>query len=101
MSDHTELSDEEVDKKMQDLEIWGTMGDKLATNIEFNNYKEAVFFANMIYSLAEKHTHHPRVTVEYGAVKVDVETHEADAITDADFEMAKAIEEALGSTEWG
>lgn len=100
MTEHNTLSDDEVEEEMNNLEIWGVMGDKLATNIEFDNYKEAVFFANMIYSLAEKHSHHPKVTVEYGAVKVDVHTHEADRLTEADFEMAAAIEEALGSTSW-
>lgn len=95
-----ELSDEEVESKLEELEIWGRVGDKLATEVEFNNYKEAVFFANTVYSIAEKQYHHPKVTVEYGSVIIDVTTHEADGLTEADFEFAEEVEENLGEMDW-
>jgi len=100
MSETEALSQEEVQERMENLEIWGLLDGKLATNIEFENYKEAVFFANSVYSLAEQQFHHPRVTVEYGSVAIDIETHEEDGLTEKDFELAKAIEEKLSSMEW-
>lgn len=99
MSDET-LSDDEVDEKLENLEIWGVVGDKLATEVEFNSYKEAVFFANTVYSIAEKQFHHPKVTVEYGSVIIDVTTHEAEGLTEADFEFAREVEENLGEMDW-
>lgn len=99
MSEET-LSDDEVEEKLEELEIWGVVGDKLATEVEFNSYKEAVFFANTVYSIAEKQFHHPKVTVEYGSVIIDVTTHEAEGLTEADFEFAEEVEENLGEMDW-
>lgn len=95
-----ELSDDEVESKLEELEIWGQVGDKLATEIEFNSYKDAVFFANTVYSIAERRYHHPKVTVEYGSVIIDVTTHEAEGLTEADFEFAEEVEENLGEMDW-
>lgn len=94
------LSEDEVEEKLEDLEIWGEMNGKLATRVEFNSYKEAVFFANSVFSAAEEMFHHPKVTVEYDAVNIDVTTHEADGITDADFRFAERVEELLGEMDW-
>lgn len=94
------LSEEEVQEKIEEVEIWGLVDDKLATRIEFDNYKEAVFFANSVFSLAEKMFHHPKVTVEYGAVNIDIKTHEADGLTENDFEFAEKVEENLREMKW-
>jgi len=68
--------------------------------IEFDNYRDAVFFANGVFSLAEQAFHHPEVKVEYGAVSIDLYTHDADGLTEKDFELAGMIEEKLGETNW-
>lgn len=99
MSDDV-LSEEEVNEKIEELGIWGVVNDKLATRIEFDNYKEAVFFANTVYALAEKQYHHPKVTVEWGAVNIDITTHEEDGLTEKDFELAEEIEKNLGEMDW-
>ncbi|MFB6244815.1 MAG: 4a-hydroxytetrahydrobiopterin dehydratase [Candidatus Nanohaloarchaea archaeon] len=94
------LSDEEVNERLEELNIWGLVGDKLATEIEFNSYKEGCFFANTIFSLSEELSHHPKVTVEHGSVIVDITTHEAEGLTEKDFELAEKIEKNLGSVDW-
>jgi len=94
------LTDQQVEDKLEEMEIWGRVGNKLATEIEFNSYKEAVFFANTVFSIAEKNFHHPKVTVEYGSVVIDVTTHEADGLTEKDFEFAKEVEQNLGEMDW-
>lgn len=96
----SELSEDQVEERLENLDIWGIAGDRLATRIEFESYKEAAFFANQIFGLAEEQFHHPRVTVEYDAVNIDVETHEADGLTEKDFEFAEKVEEKLGKVEW-
>jgi len=94
------LEGEELEEKMQELEIWGVEFDKLATRAEFNNYRDAVFFANLVFSLAEAKFHHPEVKVEYGAVEIDLWSHEEEGITEKDIELAKEIEEKLGDIDW-
>ena len=94
------LEGDELEEKMQELEIWGVEFDKLVTRAEFDNYREAVFFANVVFSLAEAKFHHPEVRVEYGAVEIDLWSHEEEGITERDIELAKEIEEKLGDIDW-
>lgn len=90
------LTDEELDEALENLQIWGIEAGKLATRIEFEDYKETVFFANTVFSLAEEEFHHPEVTVEYGAIEIDLWSHEEEGITGKDFDMAEEIEKRLG-----
>jgi len=80
--------------------IWGVETDRLVTKIEFNDYKEAVFFANTVFSIAETRFHHPEVKVEYGAVSIDLWSHEAEGITQKDIDMAEEIEDKVADIKW-
>ncbi|MBY6294514.1 4a-hydroxytetrahydrobiopterin dehydratase [Nanohaloarchaea archaeon H01] len=90
------LTDEELDEALGNLQIWGIEAGKLATRVEFEDYKETVFFANTVFSLAEEEFHHPEVTVEYGAIEIDLWSHEEKGITGKDIDMAEEIEKRLG-----
>jgi 4a-hydroxytetrahydrobiopterin dehydratase len=94
------LEDDELEKELDDLQIWGVEFEKLVTRAEFDNYRDAVFFANAVFSLAEEEFHHPEVKVEYGAVEIDLWSHEEEAITRKDIELAEKIEEKLGNIDW-
>jgi 4a-hydroxytetrahydrobiopterin dehydratase len=94
------IEGDELDERLEELDIWGVETGKLVTRVEFDGYTEAVFFANMVFSLAEEEFHHPEVTVEYGAVEIDLWSHEEEAITGKDLEMAEKIEERLGKINW-
>ncbi|MFB6100025.1 MAG: 4a-hydroxytetrahydrobiopterin dehydratase [Candidatus Nanohalobium sp.] len=100
MADDEKLSDDEIQEKLDETQIWSRSGDKLVTRVEFDNFKEAAFFANTVFSLAEAHFHHPEVRVEYGAVEIDLWSHDAEGITEADFELAEDIEQRLGEIRW-
>jgi len=94
------LEDEELEEELENLSIWGLEMGKLATRTEFDNYREAVFFANSVFSIAEEEFHHPEVKVEYGAVEIDLWSHEEEGITQKDIEIAKRIEEKLAGIDW-
>ena len=100
MSDSELLSEDEVSEALENLSIWGIEQDRLVTRIEFDDYKESVFFANTVFSIAEAHFHHPEVKVEYGAVSIDLWSHEAEGITQKDIEMAEEIEEKVADIKW-
>lgn len=100
MSDSETLSEEELTESLEKLNIWGVETDKLVTRVEFDDYKEAVFFANTVFSIAEARFHHPEVKVEYGAVSIDLWSHEADGITQQDIEMAEEIEQKVSEIKW-
>lgn len=94
------LEDDRLEEELENLSIWGLERGKLATRAEFDNYREAVFFANSVFSIAEEHFHHPEVKVEYGAVEIDLWSHEEEGITEKDIEVAKRIEEKLAKINW-
>lgn len=94
------LEKEEIEERLEGLKIWSIQDGKLVTRIEFEDYREACFFANTVFSLAEKEFHHPEVKVEYGAVEIDLWSHDAEGLTERDFELAEEIEEAVGDIDW-
>jgi len=100
MANNEKLSDREITEKLEEMQIWSRSGDKLVTRVEFDNYKQSAFFANTVFTLAESHFHHPEVKVEYGAVEIDLWSHDAEGITERDFELAEEIEQKVGEISW-
>lgn len=100
MSNSDKLSEDEISEALENLGIWGVEQDRLVTRVEFDGFKEAVFFANTVFSIAESRFHHPEVKVEYGAVSIDLWSHEAEGITQEDIEMAEEIEEKIADIKW-
>lgn len=100
MSEEHELSEDEIMDKLENLQIWEYSKDQLRTRVEFENYKESVFFAQLVFVLSESYFHHPTVSVEYGAVEIDLYSHDVDGVTQRDFDLAEEIEEKLGETSW-
>lgn len=94
------LNDDELQEELENLSIWGLAGGKLATRMEFDDYRESVFFANAVFSIAEEEFHHPEVKVEYGAVEIDLWSHEEEGITDKDIQVAERIEKKLAAIDW-
>lgn len=94
------VSDDRLKEKLGELQIWGVEDGKLATRVEFDNYRDSVFFANSVFSLAQEEFHHPEVTVEYGAVEIDLWSHEENGITEKDLEMAQSIEIKLSNLDF-
>lgn len=94
------LEEEKVEEELEELQIWSFYSDKLTTRVEFDNYRDAVFFANSVFSIAEEEFHHPEVKVEYGAVEIDLWSHEEDGVTEKDIEMAERIEQKVGNIDW-
>ena len=96
----TELSKDEISQRVENLEIWSIQNNKLVTRIEFENYRESCFFANTVFSISEKEFHHPEVKVEYGAVEIDLWSHDTEGLTERDFELAEKIEDMVSEIDW-
>ncbi|MFB6144268.1 MAG: 4a-hydroxytetrahydrobiopterin dehydratase [Candidatus Nanohaloarchaea archaeon] len=97
------LSDQEVESRLEKLEIWGLkdsdlLGQRLVTRVEFEEYQECVRFANELFGLEVENT--PEVKVMEDAVAVDVSTGEVNGFTENDFEVAEKIEEKLREGDW-
>ena len=54
----------------------------------FDNFVDAMTFANRIGELAEEAGHHPDLYVAWGKCGIEIWTHKIDGLADADFILA-------------
>tara|TARA_B100000700_G_C14484174_1_gene596532 strand:- start:13 stop:300 length:288 start_codon:yes stop_codon:yes gene_type:complete len=54
----------------------------------FNNFVEAMHFANGVGDIAEEAGHHPDLYVAWGKCGIEIWTHKIDGLAEADFILA-------------
>ena len=75
---------------------WTVVGGKLHRELQFADFVAAFAFMTRVALLAEKREHHPEWRNVYNRVVIDLCTHDSgDAITEADVELAQAIEKTV------
>lgn len=88
------LSESDINKKLEGLKDWKYEEGFLRKEYKFSNFLEAVEFVNRTAILAEDLGHHPDLFIHsYNKLNVQVKTHDQDAVTEKDFELAKGLEE--------
>lgn len=90
------LPKEKIEKKLKEFEGWDYEDGALHAIIEFEDFKEAFTAMTRIAFEAEKLEHHPKWTNVYGTLEIFLSTHDADGVTEKDFELAKIIDELIG-----
>lgn len=90
------LSQKEIDEKLKDFEGWNFEMDALHTVFEFEDFKEAFSAMTRIAFEAEKMNHHPEWTNVYNTLEIFLFTHDADGVTEKDFELARIIDDLIG-----
>ncbi len=71
---------------------WTIENDKLHKEFIFRNFIEAFGFMTRAAIIAESMNHHPEWFNVYKKVVVDLMTHEADGLTELDFQLAGRME---------
>jgi len=71
---------------------WVIEDNKLHKEFLFNNFIQAFGFMTQAAIIAESMNHHPEWFNVYKKVVVDLTTHEADGITELDFQLAGNME---------
>ena len=73
---------------MSTPEGWSEVDGALQREFRFANFAEALAFVNRVGELAESENHHPDVAISWNRVTLRWSSHDADAITDRDRDMA-------------
>jgi len=73
---------------------WVIEHDKLKKTFQFADFVTAFGFMTRAALIAERMNHHPEWFNVYRTVKVELTTHDANGITELDFELARAMENA-------
>ncbi|MEZ7500602.1 4a-hydroxytetrahydrobiopterin dehydratase [Flavobacterium sp. Arc3] len=77
---------------LKDLKDWKFNDNGIEKKFVFKNFSQALGFIVQLGILAEKHNHHPELFNVYNKVNIRLSTHDANGLTDKDFNLAKAIE---------
>ncbi|GAA0723143.1 4a-hydroxytetrahydrobiopterin dehydratase [Aquimarina litoralis] len=86
------LSETEITDRLKTMDGWEYEDNALHTSFEFENFKDAFSAMSRIAFEAEALNHHPDWSNVYNVVNISLSTHDADGVTDKDFELAKAID---------
>ena len=76
---------------------WEEKGGLLVKIFQYPDFSAALQFVNSVGELAEKHQHHPDISIfNYNQVLISLTTHDAGStVTEKDFQLAAKID-ALG-----
>ena len=76
---------------LENLKDWDFKNNAIERNFKFQNFSEALAFIVQVGLLAEKANHHPEILNVYNKVQLRLTTHDANGVTDKDFDLANKI----------
>jgi 4a-hydroxytetrahydrobiopterin dehydratase len=86
------LSQEEIQKKLTALDGWVWTSQGIQKCYQLADFRSVMNFVNRVADLAEEANHHPDIFINYDKVTFTWMTHDADGITEKDFDLASRIE---------
>lgn len=88
------LVQSEIDAYLSDnLERWSYTPEGITRNFKFNTFVDAFSFMTAFGIEAEKKNHHPDWSNSYNKVSITLYTHEAEGITQLDFDLAEKADQ--------
>ena len=90
------LSIKEIHDRLNELSGWEMDGyDEIYKVFEFNNFKEAMDFAQKVGEQASHEYHYPTISIKNSRVTINLTTVEEGGLTYKDFKLAKIIEQLV------
>ena len=65
---------------------------ELERTFQFKNFRAAIGFISQVSLIAEKHNHHPRISVDFNKVTIQTISHDVNKLTDRDTKLIEAID---------
>lgn len=90
------LTENQIQERLTSMEGWTYNDNAIHTSFEFENFKEAFASMTRIAFEAERLNHHPDWTNVYNTLQISLNTHDAEGVTEKDFELAKIIDALIG-----
>jgi len=90
------LNKQEIQDSMKEIDVlWVLEGKFIQREIIFKDFVEAFSFMTAVAMIAEKSDHHPNWKNVYNKVTITLNTHDADGLTNKDFQLAKGIDQII------
>lgn len=80
------------------LKDWSFNGNSLSRNFKFKNFVNAFSFMTAVAMEAEKLDHHPDWSNIYNSVIINLNTHDANGVTQLDIDLAQSIDRLFESS---
>jgi 4a-hydroxytetrahydrobiopterin dehydratase len=90
MSEPKALTAQEIETRLGEVQGWRVHEGKLRRELKFPSFVEAFGFLTSLAIVAERMNHHPEIYNVYNRVILDLVTHDANGISELDFELATA-----------
>jgi 4a-hydroxytetrahydrobiopterin dehydratase len=90
------LTDEELDRQLQDLPGWAVDGTQLLAGFEAPDFPTAIRLVDEVAVEAEDLNHHPDIDIRWRTVHFALSTHDKGGLTQLDVELAHRISTAAG-----
>ena len=97
MSRPARLTDVEVAERLAARPAWRRDGDRIVRTFECADFAAAIAFVVRAGFAAEELNHHPDLDIRWRRVHVECTTHDAEGLTELDFAMAGALDDAFGA----
>ncbi len=92
------LSEAEINNRLNAYSAWTLKGNKLYRRLVFEDFIHAFGFLSQVAIIAEKMNHHPEWANVYRTVDIYLTTHEANGVSERDFELLEKMEKLIGQT---
>lgn len=82
----------EIEEALAELNGWVHGADALTWERTFGSFSEAFAFTSRVALLAERHDHHPDISLGYTRLGLRLTTHDAGGVTARDIRFARAVD---------
>lgn len=90
------LSHSELEEELDALPGWELADGRIRKRFEFENFIDAFAFMTTLALVSERINHHPEWTNVYNVVDIALVTHDVDAVSNLDIELARAADMYFG-----
>lgn len=87
------LSEDQIKEKLKAFTGWELVGEAIEKTYGFKDFMTTMDFVNKVAIVAEHYNHHPDIYIQYSRVMFGLSTHSEGGVTDADFTLAKEIDQ--------
>lgn len=87
------LDDEGIESHLAELDGWARDGGSIVREFDRGDFVGSVRFVESIVAPAEELGHHPDLEISWATVRVRITTHSEGGLTEADFDLAKRIDD--------
>lgn len=97
------LSQAEIDKGLSSIDLAWKLESKdpkkISREFKFKNFSQALEFVNKVGVIAETMNHHPDISLKWGSARIEYWTHNANGLTQMDFQAAAKIDKQIENTD--